>query len=161
MYVSSAISFPPPYPGSFLGWRRFTGRTCSNAPEPLFIHRLLSLWHITSRGNRVSVIKVIKVYIWFLFRGDRADYKVVVNGETFLGGDTSKHERTVIDVIRHPDFYSGGLFNDIALLILDQPLEISQFGALINEICLPKTTDYFQDKKCIVAGWNNKGENNS
>ncbi|CAH0559484.1 unnamed protein product [Brassicogethes aeneus] len=103
--------------------------------------------------------QVVLTVAHYVMKSFTRDYKVVANGETLLGLQTdSEHERSVIGVIRHPDFYSGGLHNDIALVILEKPLVISQFGALINEICLPGGNDQesFRNNSCIVAGWSNK-----
>lgn len=60
----------------------------------------------------------------------------------------SDHE--VIDVIVHENFYKGGLHNDIALLILKEPIP---FAEHINSICLPPQGFNFDGKRCFVSGW--------
>lgn len=66
-------------------------------------------------------------------------------------GTRPEDERTVFKIIKHPKYYSGGLYNDIALLILEK--EYNLVGT-INSICLPKETD-FTGKRCIAVGWSN------
>ncbi|EEZ99180.1 phenoloxidase-activating factor 2 [Tribolium castaneum] len=69
-------------------------------------------------------------------------------------GDRPKNERNIIKIIRHPDYYSGGLHNDIALLILEKQYD---FAKNLNSICLP-TIANFTGKRCIAVGWGNNPE---
>ncbi|PSN50700.1 hypothetical protein C0J52_01198 [Blattella germanica] len=59
-------------------------------------------------------------------------------------------EREITRIIRHPDFYSGALYNDIALLILDKPITI-----VVNAqpICLPQQDAIFDNRRCLATGW--------
>lgn len=59
----------------------------------------------------------------------------------------SDHE--VVDVIVHENFYKGGLHNDIALLILKEPIVIAEH---INTICLPPQNFNFDGTRCFVSG---------
>lgn len=54
-------------------------------------------------------------------------------------------------IIRHPKYNSNGLIYDIALLIWDEPLDMSY--ANTNSICLPEKTDNFENLNCFVTGW--------
>lgn len=48
----------------------------------------------------------------------------------------------------HPSFQEGSLFNDVAVLLLEQPITFSQH---IGSICLPQYAE--QLTQCIVTGW--------
>ena len=68
------------------------------------------------------------------------------------------HDRHVTQIIAHPQYYSGGLFNDIAVLKWVQP-----FAKEVNiaPICLPEETEVFEaGKYCTVTGWG-KGDDQS
>lgn len=43
-------------------------------------------------------------------------------------------DRSVKEIIIHENYYKGGLFNDVALLLLNEPVELSE---IINTACLP------------------------
>lgn len=43
-------------------------------------------------------------------------------------------DRAVDEIIIHENYYKGGLFNDIALLILKEPVDLIE---TINTVCLP------------------------
>nr|CAD7402398.1 unnamed protein product [Timema poppensis] len=59
-------------------------------------------------------------------------------------------DRRVAKVIVHPDYYKGTLFNDIALMILDEPF---QLDIHIGTICLPDPSADFDNSRCIATGW--------
>lgn len=50
----------------------------------------------------------------------------------------------------HPEYYKGGLFNDVALLFLDEPAEIAEN---INTVCLPPHDTIFDHSRCFASGW--------
>lgn len=60
-------------------------------------------------------------------------------------------EKTVRDVIVHPEFVSGNLVNDIALLRLDSPVDPSL--PHVNPACLPQLDESFVREHCWVTGW--------
>ncbi|ETN64541.1 hypothetical protein AND_003717 [Anopheles darlingi] len=62
-------------------------------------------------------------------------------------------ERTVSRIIVHPNYYSGALFNDLALLLLDRPFD--GIPANIQPVCLPteQTADSTDLHDCLVTGW--------
>jgi hypothetical protein len=82
--------------------------------------------------------------------------KIVATGEEIFYnlGSNEKNERNVAKIIKHPEYYSGGLYNDIALLILEN--EYSFSSEFLNSICLPPANKNFTGKKCLAVGW---GEN--
>ncbi|KAL3278694.1 hypothetical protein HHI36_016230 [Cryptolaemus montrouzieri] len=59
-------------------------------------------------------------------------------------------DRQVKQVVSHPDFYAGALFNDIALLYLETPLEITKN---VDVICLPPQDTEYDNSKCWAGGW--------
>jgi hypothetical protein len=59
-------------------------------------------------------------------------------------------ERSVSQIINHPDYYSGALYNDISLLILDSPLTVA---ANVLPICLPDQDAVFDGSRCFATGW--------
>ena len=59
-----------------------------------------------------------------------------------------KHE--VKSFVVHPHFNSKNLQNDIALLILKDPVKLA---AHIGTICLPTLNENFDSRRCTVAGW--------
>lgn len=50
----------------------------------------------------------------------------------------------------HEKYYSGALYNDIALLILEEPFDHANN---IDIICLPKQGDIILDQECLASGW--------
>lgn len=50
----------------------------------------------------------------------------------------------------HPDYYKGGLFNDIALLFLTEPVNIVEN---VNTVCLPEQDALFDGSRCFASGW--------
>ncbi|XP_065084975.1 inactive CLIP domain-containing serine protease A28-like [Ochlerotatus camptorhynchus] len=59
--------------------------------------------------------------------------------------------RTVNRIILHPDYYSGSLYNDIAVLILNTPLNDSLPN--VGNVCLPSPGSDFSDSNCILSSW--------
>lgn len=58
--------------------------------------------------------------------------------------------RQVRNYVIHPQFYRGGLYNDVALLFLEQPVEIA---GNVNTICLPEQGEIFDNSRCFATGW--------
>lgn len=90
------------------------------------------------------------------FRTKPKDLKIIATGlESFQNININKSdERNVAKIIKHPSFYSGGLHNDVAVLILDK--DFSFDNSNLNAICLPKFNQTFDGQRCIATGW---GEN--
>lgn len=66
-------------------------------------------------------------------------------------------DRQVNQIISHPQYYSGGLFNDIAIIKWQVPFEKE---INVAPICLPDVSDNFDRVKtyCIVTGWGKVSE---
>lgn len=61
------------------------------------------------------------------------------------------HDRPVSRIVSHPQYYSGGLFNDIALLKWHSPLEKE---VNVAPICLPGQQEVIAPGTyCTVTGW--------
>uniref|UniRef100_A0A182N1F7 Peptidase S1 domain-containing protein n=1 Tax=Anopheles dirus TaxID=7168 RepID=A0A182N1F7_9DIPT len=68
-------------------------------------------------------------------------------------------ERTVDRVVVHPGYYSGALFNDLALLFFREPLNGTRPN--IAPVCLPgRKDDFVNDTPCYVTGWGGSPTNN-
>ncbi|XP_058445233.1 phenoloxidase-activating factor 2-like [Malaya genurostris] len=60
--------------------------------------------------------------------------------------------RTVDRIILHPNYYSGSLYNDVAVLIFNIPLNDSLTN--VANVCLPSSKeDNFYGSHCILTGW--------
>nr|XP_029736244.1 phenoloxidase-activating factor 2-like [Aedes albopictus] len=59
--------------------------------------------------------------------------------------------RSVDRIILHPEYYSGSLYNDIAVLILDVPLNDSLPN--VGNVCLPPQDSDFNDSNCLLTSW--------
>lgn len=67
--------------------------------------------------------------------------------------DNYVQEFRVVDIQAHPDFKPNGFYNDVALLVLDQPVRFTEY---IQPVCLPSgsllTRDYTGELP-VVLGW--------
>lgn len=59
-------------------------------------------------------------------------------------------DRQVVEIVNHPEYYKGGLYNDVALLFLDSPLKLDEG---IQTVCLPPPNAKFDHTRCFVSGW--------
>ena len=48
------------------------------------------------------------------------------------------------------------LANDICLLMLSQPVDISEDDA--NVICIPSKYEKYDEDNCVIAGWGKEGK---
>nr|XP_018901507.1 PREDICTED: trypsin-7-like [Bemisia tabaci] len=60
------------------------------------------------------------------------------------------YDRRVRNIILHEQYYAGALHNDVALLILDEPLEYKEN---IDVTCLPHQDESFDEHDCFATGW--------
>ncbi|XP_043504915.1 uncharacterized protein LOC122525937 [Polistes fuscatus] len=61
-------------------------------------------------------------------------------------------ERDIVSVYVHPEFYAGTLYNDMAILKLDHPVDFDK-NPHINPACLPDKRDDFNGARCWTTGW--------
>lgn len=73
------------------------------------------------------------------------DYDISKTDEQFPHQD-----RGVRSIVIHKGFTKPSLHNDIALLILTAPVELTEN---VNTICLPPVNAQFDNNHCIVSGW--------
>lgn len=72
------------------------------------------------------------------------DYNIRTNNEV-------RHvERRVKRVVRHRGFDHRTLYNDVAILTLNQPVEFSE---QIRPICLPSGSQLYSGRNATVIGW--------
>lgn len=59
-------------------------------------------------------------------------------------------DRQVRDFVIHEQYYKGALYNDIALLFLDSPVDLAEN---IQTVCLPPQGATFDFSRCFASGW--------
>ncbi|KAJ8921968.1 hypothetical protein NQ315_008605 [Exocentrus adspersus] len=59
-------------------------------------------------------------------------------------------ERNVATIVSHRDFVPAGVFNDFALLVLENPLDKAEH---IGTVCLPEQGQVINSRNCFVSGW--------
>lgn len=65
-------------------------------------------------------------------------------------------DRTVSQIISHPQYYSGGLYNDVAILKWNHPLKLE---LNVQPICLPDSNEVIRENtRCIVTAWGKTSE---
>ncbi|XP_034473436.1 phenoloxidase-activating factor 2 [Drosophila innubila] len=71
--------------------------------------------------------------------------------DTQTKGEPIPHEdRYVKEIIYHEQFNKGSLYNDVALLFLESPLN---FQENIQPVCLPNSGEQFDYDRCFATGW--------
>lgn len=72
--------------------------------------------------------------------------------DTQTSNEPQPHQdRAVYEVVYHKDFYKGGLFNDVALLFLSEPVDMTHDN--VGVICLPPQNHNFDYSRCFASGW--------
>lgn len=59
-------------------------------------------------------------------------------------------DRDVAEIVVHPEYYKGALYNDIALLLINHPVEIAEN---VQTACLPPQGYNFDHARCSASGW--------
>lgn len=68
-------------------------------------------------------------------------------------------DRFIQEIIIHQHYYEGSGINDIALLILEKPVDL---GKTIGTVCLPPQSFNFDgNNNCSVSGWGQDSYNNA
>lgn len=62
----------------------------------------------------------------------------------------SHQDQDIIEIIIHPKYHKGALYNDIALLFTSQPFKLT---VNINTVCLPLSNMQFDFQRCFATGW--------
>lgn len=87
-----------------------------------------------------------------LHRFESSDLAVHV-GVLNLRTSEPRHKVQVAALVKHPSFDSDTLFNDLAILVLQGYLPISE---KVNPICLPSSIENIpaeQRDTCVASGW--------
>ncbi|XP_046748894.1 phenoloxidase-activating factor 2 isoform X2 [Diprion similis] len=59
-------------------------------------------------------------------------------------------DRNVSKIVVHENFHSGALYNNVALMILETPVDIAEN---VDVVCLPETSEIFDGSRCYASGW--------
>ncbi|KZC14538.1 Serine proteinase stubble [Dufourea novaeangliae] len=59
-------------------------------------------------------------------------------------------DRNVQKVIVHESYHSGSLYHDVALLILNEPVELAEN---VDIVCLPAYKTVYNGSRCFASGW--------
>lgn len=88
--------------------------------------------------------------------GDPVPVRVVF-GDIDANDVSDSHQESPFDVTIHEDYFAAFKGNDIALLHLKKPLNITDYVKPVNfSTTLADTTTF---RKCIIAGWGATGKN--
>lgn len=73
--------------------------------------------------------------------------------------DGKRQESNVSNIIVHEDIYAQGLINDIALIVVNKPFELTE---AVNTVCLPpQSVETDQNIMCTSSGWGKNGSGRS
>lgn len=61
-------------------------------------------------------------------------------------------ERDVTGVFIHPEFYAGTLYNDLAIVRIDRPLDLRS-SPHISPACMPEPHSEYAGSRCWTTGW--------
>lgn len=61
-------------------------------------------------------------------------------------------ERDIVNIKVHPEYYAGTLQNDLAILVLDRPLDLANTPH-IGLPCIPNNQIDFTNQRCWTTGW--------
>ena len=82
-----------------------------------------------------------------------SDLKIAVGDTTFaLTGEASSFIINVKTIKQHPDYSSSNTQNDISILELEQPVDLTAYPN-IKPICLPAQDTTYADQEATVSGW--------
>ena len=82
-----------------------------------------------------------------------SDLKIAVGDTTFaLAGEASSFIINVKTIKQHPDYSASNTQNDISILELEQPVDLTAYPN-IKPICLPAQDTTYADREATVSGW--------
>lgn len=95
----------------------------------------------------------MKFFVNYLFLR-RDSWELIIRAgewDTQTRSEPLPHQnRDVSRIIIHPNFKSGNLHNDFAILILSKAVE---YAENVDIVCLPDKYDVFDNARCAASGW--------
>jgi len=103
--------------------------------------------------SRVSIID-FRPFFFRTHRYQEQDLRVRL-GEWDVNHDVEFYpyvETDVASMVIHREFYAGTLYNDLAILRMDKPVDFSR-NPHISPACLPDAFSDFTGQRCWTTGW--------
>lgn len=101
--------------------------------------------------------QIFFIIVFFLFQtynSQKPENLVARFGQWNIENNTQPlpvQEANIFAIVVHPSYYSGGLFHDVAILILEKPVT---YGINVSPICLPEQGMVFPTGiRCYGIGW--------
>ncbi|CAG9861925.1 unnamed protein product [Phyllotreta striolata] len=118
----------------------------------IYVKNTANEWIFCGTGALISPRAILTAHhLCQNFRESPNHFKVVMTGDAVRHKvvEYSENQRNVIEIIKHPTFYSGTLIYDAAMLILDREFS----SDVVNTICLPPDYTNENSGRCLVSGW--------
>lgn len=95
------------------------------------------------------------IHFSFFFHSSKKPSQLLVRAgewDTRTENEHFKHqERQVTKIIKHDKYYGGALFNDIALIVVNEEFILKDN---VGTICLPPQSYIFpSNQRCYASGW--------
>lgn len=101
-----------------------------------------------------NIIFYTDLFLLFSYYQNKKHNKLVIRaGEwDFLLKETTYpiQDRQVSKIIKHENYNSGALYNDVALVFVNEPFIISYH---VGTICLPPQGFKHSVQRCVSSGW--------
>ncbi|KAK3848921.1 hypothetical protein Pcinc_044307 [Petrolisthes cinctipes] len=168
--VTSSTTPPPPpmfggatdpcVPGTFLrssspspddGWRISGGLPATPNSFP-WIAALFNRHKQFCGGSLIDQTHILTAAhcVAHMSQLDIQNLRVRLGAHNLLAAERSTQDFKVTRVVRHKDYDSRKLYNDVAMLTLDRPADYSQ---VVRPVCLDGSGKTYSGEDVIVAGW--------
>ncbi|KAK4325433.1 hypothetical protein Pmani_003990 [Petrolisthes manimaculis] len=168
--VTSSTTPPPPpifggatdpcVPGTFLrssspspdeGWRISGGVPATPNSFP-WIAALFNRHKQFCGGSLIDETHIITAAhcVAHMSQLDIQNLRVRLGAHNLLAAERTTQDFKVTRVVRHKDYDSRKLYNDVAMLTLDRPADYSQ---VVRPVCLDGSGKTYSGDDVIVAGW--------
>jgi hypothetical protein len=105
-------------------------------------------------GIQLRVL-IIEYYLFiYTHRYHEQDLRVRL-GEWDVNHDVEFYpyvETDVVNMVIHREFYAGTLYNDLAILRMDKPVDFAR-NPHVSPACLPDAFSDFTGQRCWTTGW--------